>query len=75
MGSPLPGLPDGGAAARFTPDGARLFALSATGRAIRWELDPEIWAQHACTVAGELTLEQWDEVVPEQDYLSVCPSG
>ena len=32
--------------------------------------------QHACDVAGgDLTPEQWEEVVPEQDYVSVCPSG
>ena len=31
--------------ARFTPDGARLFALSDAGRAIRWEVDPELWLQ------------------------------
>ena len=70
--------------ARFTPDGARLFVLSDPGegsasslwRATRWEVDPELWLQRACAVAGGgLTPEQWEEAVPEQDYLSVCPSG
>ena len=67
--------------ARFTPDGARLFVLSNPsqrdlGRAIRWEVDPELWLQRACAVAGGgLTPEQWEEVVPEQDYVSACPSG
>ena len=69
--------------ARFTPDGARLFVLSDPGRqrielrrAIRWEVDPELWLQRACAVAGGgLTPEQWEEVVPEQDYVSACPSG
>ena len=70
--------------ARFTPDGARLFVLSDPeegsasnfGRATRWEVDPELWLQRACAVAGGgLTPEQWEEVVPEQDYVSVCPSG
>ncbi len=76
IGSPLPGLPHGGVAARFTPDGARLFAVSAAGRAIRLEVDLEVWVQHACVVAGgDLTPEQWEEVVPEQDYRSVCPAG
>jgi WD40 repeat protein/DNA-binding SARP family transcriptional activator len=75
IGSPLPGLPDAWTAARFAPDGDRLFALSATGRALRWELDPEAWVQKACAVAGDLTPEVWEEVVPEQDYVSVCPSG
>jgi WD domain, G-beta repeat len=62
--------------ARFTPDGRRLFAVSDTERAVRWEADPAAWRQHACTVAGGgLTPEQWEEIVPEQDYISVCPSG
>ena len=73
--------------ARFSPDGARLFVLSnpadpGDGRAsnlergIRWEVDPDQWLQRACTLAGGgLTLEQWAELVPEQDYRPVCPSG
>ena len=78
IGSPLPlrppETPD--VTARFTPDGDRLFAVSDAGTAIRWEVDPEAWVQHACAVAGgDLTPEQWEEVVPEQDYVSVCPSG
>ncbi len=69
------------ALARFTPDGARLFVLSdpessRLRRAIRWEVDPELWLQRACAVAGGgLTPEQWEEAVPEQDYVSACPSG
>jgi WD40 repeat protein len=76
IGSALPGLPDAQTTARFTPDGARLFALSDAGRAIRWEVDPEVWLQRACALAGGgLTPERWAELVPEQDYVSVCPSG
>ncbi len=76
VGPPLPGLPDARTTARFTPDGARLFAVSETGRAIRWEVDPELWLQRACALAGGgLTPEQWERVVPEQDYVSACPSG
>ncbi len=74
VGSALPGLRNW-ATARFTPDGDRLFAVSDVGRAIRWEVDPGIWVQHACAVAGGLTTEEWEQVVPEQDYVPVCPSG
>ena len=78
IGSPLP-LPcrgDSYVTARFTPDGDRLFAVSDAGTAIRFDVDPEAWVQHACAVAGgDLTPEQWEEVVPEQDYVSVCPSS
>lgn len=70
--------------ARFTPDGAHLFVLYDSGegaasnlwRGIRWEVDPELWLQRACRLAGGgLTSEQWAELVPEQDYVSACPSG
>jgi DNA-binding SARP family transcriptional activator/WD40 repeat protein len=67
------------ATARFTPDGAHLFVLYDTGnqwRGIRWEVDPDLWLQRACSVAGGgLTPERWAELVPEQDYVSACPSG
>ena len=74
IGTPLPG-PGGWAAARFTPDGRRLFAVYDSGSATRWEVDPGVWVQHACAVAGGLTPEQWAEIVPEQEYRAVCPSG
>ncbi|HEX2467158.1 MAG TPA: hypothetical protein VHJ54_03035, partial [Solirubrobacterales bacterium] len=77
IGSPLPGpSPDTYTTARFTPDGNRLFVLHEDGSATRWEVDPDVWRQHACTVAGGgLTPEEWEEVVPEQDYIEVCSSG
>jgi hypothetical protein len=81
IGSPLPGMAtdwgeDTWVTARFTPDGAHLFVVSDVGRAVRWEVDPAVWMQHACAVAGGgLTPEQWEEVVPEQDYRQVCPPG
>jgi hypothetical protein len=81
IGSPLPGMSadwgsDAWVTARSTPDGARLFALTDVGRAVRWEVEPAAWMQHACAVAGGgLTPEQWGEIVPEQDYVSVCPAG
>jgi WD40 repeat protein len=68
--------------ARFTPDGAHLFVLYDEGaasnpwRGIRWEVDPELWLQRACKIAGGgLTSEQWAELVPEQDYVYACPAG
>jgi WD40 repeat protein len=72
----LPGSPpEVYTTARFTPDGSRLLAVHEDGRAFRWEVDPDAWRRHACRVAGGLTPEQWSEVVPEQDYVSACPSG
>jgi WD40 repeat protein len=61
--------------ARFTPAGSRLFALREDGRAFRWEVDPNAWRQHACSiVGGGLAPEQWEEIVPEQHYIEACPS-
>jgi hypothetical protein len=43
---------------------------------VRWEVDPAAWRTRACAITGGgLTPEQWAEIVPEQDYVSVCPSG
>jgi WD40 repeat protein/DNA-binding SARP family transcriptional activator len=74
---PAANAEDGGrVTARFTPDGAHLFVLSEDGRAIRWEVDPELWLQRACKIAGGgLTSEQWAELVPDQDYVSACRAG
>ena len=75
IGSPLPGPPGRWVTARFTPDGSRLFAVYENGTAIRWEVDPATWRRQACVVAGGgLTPEQWERIVPEQDYISACPS-
>jgi WD40 repeat protein/DNA-binding SARP family transcriptional activator len=63
-------------AARFSPDGTRLFIVYDDGSAVRWEVDPAAWRRQACLLAGGgPTPEQWEEIVPEQDYVSVCPSG
>ncbi|MEK6328623.1 MAG: BTAD domain-containing putative transcriptional regulator [Actinomycetota bacterium] len=75
LSSPLPGPTETLTTARFTPDGSRLFVLQDDGRAFRWEVDPAAWRRHACAVAGGgLTPEQWEEVVPEQEYVAVCPT-
>ena len=59
--------------ARFTPDGSRLLAVYDTGNAVRWELEPEAWRRHACSVAGGgLTREEWEEIVPDQEYRATC---
>ena len=76
LGSPLPGPARGGwVTPRFTPDASHLFAVYTSGAAIRWEVDPAAWRRQACVLAGgDLTPEQWDGIVPEQDYVTVCPS-
>ena len=76
IGSALPGPANTWVTARFTPDGRRLFAVYEDGHGFRWEVDPEAWKSRACTITGGgLTPEQWAEIVPEQEYIEVCPSG
>jgi WD40 repeat protein len=76
IGPPLTVEPNTFTYAAFSPTGSDLFAVSTRGPGIRFESDPRAWSAHACTVAGGgLTPEQWEEIVPEQDYIDVCPSG
>ena len=75
IGPPLSGVDDQWVTGRFTPDGDHLLALYTNGRAMRWTVDPASWARQACAITGGgLTREQWDAVVPEEDYRQVCPS-
>jgi WD40 repeat protein len=75
IGSPLTVEPDTFASVALSPTGSRLFAVSTRGPGISLDTSPEDWRRHACTVGGGLTPEQWEEIVPEQDYVSACPSG
>ena len=76
IGPPLTVEPRTFTSAVFSPSGSDLFAVSTRGPGIRFDTDPRAWGRHACTVAGGgLTPEQWEEVVPDQDYEPVCTSG
>ena len=74
IGSALPGPVDQWVAARFAPDAGRLYAVYENGIAFRWEVDPAGWRSRACAITGGgLTPEEWEEVVPEQRFVEVCP--
>jgi WD40 repeat protein len=74
IGPPLPPLADTWLTARFTPEGRHLFAVNDSGEALRFAVDPAVWRRHACAIAGGgLTPQQWEEIVPEQDYVDACP--
>jgi WD40 repeat protein len=76
IGSALTVEPNTFAAVALSPDGSDLFAVSTRGPGIRFDTDPRAWSAHACTVAGgSLTAEQWEEIVPEQDYQATCSPG
>ena len=75
IASPLPGPIDRWSTARFSPDGSHLFAVYDNRRAFRWEIDPALWRLRACTIAGGLSAQQWEEILPEQDFRPLCPTG
>jgi hypothetical protein len=76
IGSPLTVEPNTFASVALSPADSRLFAVSTRGPGISLDTAPAAWRRHACTVAGRgFTPKQWEEIVPEQDYIDVCPSG
>jgi WD40 repeat protein len=73
IGPPLTIEPDSFIAADLSPDGSRLYAASLTRRAVRWDIGPDAWKQHACRVAGrELTQQEWADALPGRPYRTVC---
>ncbi|HEY6890990.1 MAG TPA: WD40 repeat domain-containing protein, partial [Solirubrobacter sp.] len=63
-------------AAVFAPDGKRVFAVSAGTHAMRWEVSPDAWKQHACAVSGrELSAREWRDALPGRPYRAVCHGG
>jgi WD40 repeat protein len=71
----------------FSPDGRTLYTASDDSNVIIWDVagdrglertgtDPADLVRRACAIAGGgLTAEQWAEIVPQQNYVSTCPSG
>jgi WD40 repeat protein len=71
----------------FSPDGRTLYTASDDSNVIIWDVagdrglersgsDPAALVHRACAIAGGgLTPEQWAAIVPQQDYVSTCPSG
>jgi DNA-binding SARP family transcriptional activator/WD40 repeat protein len=73
LGGPLPAVANGATGPVFALDGAHVFAITAAGRGVRWDLRPASWMQRACTVAGRtLTRAEWDDVLPARDYAPAC---
>jgi hypothetical protein len=61
--------------ARLRPDGLQAAALTGQGIVV-WDLDPELWMQAACDVAGRnLTHAEWDQYIGDlAPYRHTCPS-
>ena len=60
-------------AAAFTPDGRRLFIVSATGDAWVWDVGPDSWEGRACQIAGRsMTQAEWQLYLPDRPYRDTC---
>jgi WD40 repeat protein len=61
------------AIARFTPDGAYVYAVYANGLANRWDVRLASWTRRACSIAGRrLTRREWQDVLPDRPYHPAC---
>jgi DNA-binding SARP family transcriptional activator/WD40 repeat protein len=60
----------------FDPAADRLFVIDgATGSGAVWDLDVQDIVARACRVAGRnLSTKEWQELVPDLPYRTVCPS-
>ena len=59
----------------FSPDGKLLAVAGVETRAMLWEVDPAVWRDHACRVAGRnLSREEWTLYLPAgTTYRATCP--
>ena len=59
----------------LSADGRRLLMTNGNGQGAVWNIDPESWAQRACTLANRtLTREEWEEFLPGRRYEPACTS-
>ncbi len=69
----LPGVDNDWVDAALSPDGSHLYAAYSNGEGFDWALDPAVWAQRACSVAGRtLTQVEWDQYLPGRPYAPAC---
>ncbi len=62
------------ARAAFSPDGRFLAIGGIDNRPMLLRIDPAVWAQRACAVAGRnLTREEWNRYLPDEPYRKTCP--
>jgi WD40 repeat protein len=68
----LPFLAPGNA---FSPDGKLLAIAGVEDRAMLWHIDPTVWRQRACAIAGRnLNREEWRLYLPPgTPYRATCP--
>jgi WD40 repeat protein len=59
----------------FSPDGKLLAVQGVETRAMLWDVDPAVWRERACAIAGRnLTREEWELYLPAgASYRATCP--
>jgi WD40 repeat protein/tRNA A-37 threonylcarbamoyl transferase component Bud32 len=59
----------------LSSDGRHLLATATDGRGAVWDVDPESWAQRACTLANRtLSRDEWETFLPGRPYEPACAS-
>jgi hypothetical protein len=57
----------------LSPDGRRLLMTTGSGEGALWDIDPDSWAERACTVANRtLTRKEWKKFLPGRPYEPAC---
>jgi WD40 repeat protein len=75
LGSRFGGVGSREATIDLSSDGRRLLMTHGDGKGAVWDIDPELWAQRACTLANRtLTRGEWDEFLPGRPYEPACAS-
>ncbi|MDP9300771.1 MAG: WD40 repeat domain-containing protein, partial [Actinomycetota bacterium] len=72
IGSTYTGSPDGhDGTIRFLPDG-RIVMVTGNGPAFVYRADPGSWKAQACSIIGDVTPAEWQEIAPNEPYRSTC---
>ncbi len=72
IGTALSGGSGDSLAAGFIRGGTHL-AVIHEREGVAWDVRPESWARHACSVAGRtLTRTEWASLLPDRDYDPAC---
>lgn len=59
----------------FSPLGDFIASLGDDNKIIFWDINPESWAQKACSIAGgDFTIIEWSQFFPSEDYRQTCKS-
>ena len=76
FGTTFPGSENVVNVSAFTPDGSRIVVVYSNGQAFVWPATWQVWAAHACAVAGRaFTRGEWRTFVGDRPYEPACSPG